>query len=126
VSANAYPPDGIDPKLRPGLALARKNKKIIAKRTHWPDGALTACLRLEDEHPGWSVDWFHENTCKGFERPAGFRALHGGRHKVELFAATAEEMEPLMVEVPEHEYGPEACQWCLDRLDEEARRMRWR
>jgi hypothetical protein len=121
MSGNAYPAVPGGPKRTPGLALARKNQKLIAEHTGWPEGALQACWELEGRFPGWHVDWMHENTIKGFERPAGFRALHTGIHELTAFAATTDELEPLM-DVPEHDYSYTGCRWCLDRVDERIRR----
>jgi hypothetical protein len=109
------------PKWPSDLARKRNNRRLIAERTGWPEGALQACADLEDRHPGWHVSWMSENTGPGFERPAGFWASHptGGHavKKIEAFAATAEELVPLLVEVPEHCYGVHGCEWCLARLD---------
>jgi hypothetical protein len=98
----------------------RKNQAILAERQRWPEGALQACLDLQDRNPGWHVSWLIENTTPGWERPAGFWASHSGRSHVvgniEAFAATAAELEPLLVEVPEHCYGVRGCDWCVARL----------
>jgi hypothetical protein len=94
------------PKWPSELAMKRNNQRLIAERTGWPDGALQACADLEDRHPGWHVSWMNENTTPGWERPAGFYASNPSRgHAVtknEAFAPTAAELEPLLVEVPEH------------------------
>jgi hypothetical protein len=103
------------PKRRPGLAFARRNQKLIAERLGWPKGALAACWALENRHPGWHVDWLDECTSKGFERPAGFRAMLTGIHAVSVMAATVAELEPLM-DIPEHDYSLRGCAWCLARL----------
>jgi hypothetical protein len=102
------------------LARKRNNQRLIAERTGWPDGALQACADLEDRHPGWHVSWMAENATPGWERAAGFWASHPrGAHAVEAieaFAPTAAELEPLLVEVPEHCYSVRGCDWCLARL----------
>jgi hypothetical protein len=99
---------------------SRRNRAILAERLRWPDGALQACADLEDAHPGWHVSWLPENVTAGWERAAGFWATHpGGSHapgNIEAFAATAAELEPLLVEVPEHTYSGNGCDWCLARL----------
>lgn len=33
------------------------NRRLIAERLGWPDGALDACLALEADFPRWSVYW---------------------------------------------------------------------
>lgn len=112
-----YPPY---PKWSSDLARKRNNQAIIAAALGWPDGALQACADLEDHHPGWHVSWMGENITPGFERPAGFYATHsGGSHtvaKLKAFGATAAELEPLLVEVPEHEWSSQGCDWCRARL----------
>jgi hypothetical protein len=112
-----YPPYG-GPKRRPGLALARKNQALFAERFHWPDGALEACRKLEDRFPGWYVSWLPENTIAGFERPAGFWAVHdGSMHRVEALRPTARELAKVMADgPPEHDYSLRGCDWCLDHL----------
>jgi hypothetical protein len=92
--------------------LRSQNKVILAERLRWPEGALQACQELEQRHPGWHVTWLNENTRAGFERPAGFHArFDGGRHKVGIYAATTEKLEPEM-DVPEHDYALKGCAWC--------------
>lgn len=109
------------PKWPSEFALRRNNQRLIAESTGWPDGALKACWELMDRHPGWHVSWMGENVTPGWERPAGFWASHptGGHvvKKIEAFAATAAELEPLLVEVPEHGWTVRGCDWCLARLD---------
>jgi hypothetical protein len=96
---------------------SRRNRAILAERLRWPDGALQACADLEDAHPGWHVSWLAENITPGFERPAGFHASYSHeRHRGEAFAATAGELESLLIEVPEHDYSVNGCDWCLARL----------
>lgn len=108
------------PKWPSDFARKRNNQRLIAERTGWPDGALEACIDLEDRHPGWNVSWMGENVTPGWERPAGFYASHptSGHvvEKIEAFAATAAELEPLLVEVPAHDYSMHGCTWCLARL----------
>lgn len=112
-----YPPF---PQWPSDLARRRNNRRLIAERTGWPEGALEACADMEDRHPGWHVSWMAENVTPGWERPAGFWATHpGGSHPggdIEASAATADELEPLLVEVPEHGYSVRGCDWCRARL----------
>lgn len=99
------------------LARKRNNQSLIAQALHWPEGALEACADLEDRHPGWQVCWMAENTAAGFERPAGFYAQYEHPwHKAEVHTATAEELDSLLVDVPEHDYGVSGCDWCVARL----------
>ena len=53
-------------------SLAWRNRRILAERQDWPDGALEVCESIESEFGDWSPSWMPENTIKGFERPAGF------------------------------------------------------
>lgn len=111
------------PKRRPGLSFARQNQKLIAERTGWPEGALQTCWEIEGRHPGWMVDWLHENTIKGFERAAGFRAsLLEGLHQCDVFAAEPAELESLMEAVPEHDFSVHGCAYCIDQIKAEYRR----
>lgn len=40
-----------------GAELGRMNKRILAERTGWPDGALEECEKLDAEFPEWSASW---------------------------------------------------------------------
>ena len=64
----------------PGPELAARNRRIIAERTGWPEGALEECERLEAEHPGYSVSWFPENKIgdPAWHQDAGFYAWMSG------------------------------------------------
>ncbi|BCJ45296.1 hypothetical protein GCM10010168_85650 [Actinoplanes ianthinogenes] len=55
-------------------SLSWRNRRVMARRTGWPAGALAECERLDREHPGWSFGWLPENRTRGWERPAGFAA----------------------------------------------------
>lgn len=59
-------------------ALAVRNRRILAERTGWPDGALQACEDFDARHPGWHCTWLEANTIKGWERPAGFSVRQNG------------------------------------------------
>jgi len=108
--------DRMGPKRRPDLALSRRNLKLIAERTGWPDGALQACWDLENRYPGWSVSWLHENTISGFERPAGFWGVYRRQaHQAEAFRVTVQELALVMAEeIPPHDYSLQGCGWCVD------------
>jgi hypothetical protein len=54
--------------------LAWRNRRITARRSGWPTGALAECELLDGEHPGWTFCWLPENRHPGWERPAGFAA----------------------------------------------------
>jgi len=106
--ASQYPSD---------LARRRNNQRLIAERTGWPTGALEACVELEDRHPGWFVHWMPENTAPGFERPAGFDAeFDHVEHRTRVSGPTVEAIEPLLVEVPDHDYSVRGCEWCRARF----------
>jgi hypothetical protein len=90
--------------------LRAQNKVLLADRLRWPEGALQACQELERRHPGWHVSWLGERIDG--RRPAGFHASLEGWHKVHLYAATVDRLEPEM-DVPEHDYGLKGCSWCV-------------
>jgi hypothetical protein len=108
------------PKWPSEFALRRNNQRLIAERLGRPDGVLQACWELEDRHPGWEVSWLPESATPGFERPAGFYAsCRTGAHAVgvlKAYAPTAAELEPLLEEVPKHDYGAGGCGWCRARM----------
>ncbi|MCW2768489.1 MAG: hypothetical protein JWO11_4448 [Nocardioides sp.] len=82
--------------LPPGNDLARRNRLLIADRTGWPPGVVSECERIEYVYPDWAVSWRHENTIKGFERPAGFYAdRRTGRRHLErpLYGAVGKVLE---------------------------------
>lgn len=66
----------------------RQNRRLIAERLHWPDGALEACEQLESEHPGFEVAWFGENRSARpeFNKPAGFYAWRAGDQPGQMWA----------------------------------------
>lgn len=108
------------PKWPAEFELRRRNRQILAERLRWPDGALQACAELESRHPGWHVSWMTENVTPGWERLAGFSAsretgAHGIK-ELKAFAPTAQELEPLLIEVPKHDWSARGCAWCLARL----------
>lgn len=67
--------------LPPGIELGWRNRRIIAARVGWPDGALEACEAIERARPDWDPTWRFANVFKGFEAPAGFYAT---RHAIRL------------------------------------------
>jgi hypothetical protein len=62
-----------------GPDLLRHNRRVMAERIGWPDGALEACDKLEAAYPDWIVGWQRESTITGFARPAGFYASRWSR-----------------------------------------------
>ena len=47
-----------DAELHPiGPELAHRNRRILAERLHWPDGAIQACEQIESESPAWRTTW---------------------------------------------------------------------
>lgn len=40
-----------------GAELGRMNKRILADRCGWPDGALEECEKLDADFPEWSASW---------------------------------------------------------------------
>ncbi|MCM4083025.1 hypothetical protein [Paractinoplanes hotanensis] len=56
-----------------------RNRRLLAERLRWPDGALDECLRIEKDRPGFDVCWFREWTVVGFERAEGFHAWRAGQ-----------------------------------------------
>lgn len=63
-----------EPAPGPGRDLARWNRRVIAERTGWPEGAVEICEQIEEAHPDWDVVWHPENMIQGFEAPAGYYA----------------------------------------------------
>jgi hypothetical protein len=41
----------------PGPALAAKNRRLLAGRKDWPQGAVEACEAIEAQHPDWFPMW---------------------------------------------------------------------
>jgi hypothetical protein len=93
-------------------SLASRNRRALAERLRWPDGALEECERLARDHPRWWVVWDRGCTTPGWERPAGYRAClvdlsirRWPKPGVELrawwLAATLAELAALMAEVQE-------------------------
>jgi hypothetical protein len=77
---SALPP--VDPAL---------NRRLVAERLGWPDGALDACTALEAEFPAWHVFWTRGGLPRSPER--GYRATCEVRHRrTELYAPTAEDL----------------------------------
>jgi hypothetical protein len=54
-------------------ALAVSNRRVIAERVGWPDGALQACQEFDERHPGWYAWWLP---------PAGYTAAWQGHQSL--------------------------------------------
>jgi hypothetical protein len=90
---------------------SNRNRRVVAERVGWPDGAVEECERLERQHPGYSVSWRDEDRTG----PATFhqeRGFHGWRtgddpgymtygpageqhyvHRPEWYGETADELD---------------------------------
>jgi hypothetical protein len=75
-------PPGVDPE---------KNRRILAERMGYPDGALSACIAIEDEFPRWIVYWT-KGASPG--KPAGFYAFRSGPWATQqhLYGRTPDEL----------------------------------
>lgn len=73
-------------------ARGARNRRLLAERLGWPAGALEACEDVERRFPGWAVFWCRPSACPGFERPAGFWAVHDGVRRLEVFTPDAGEL----------------------------------
>jgi hypothetical protein len=78
--------------------LAHRNRRIIAERMGWPDGAIEVCEKLDLEFPGWHCNYWAEDvgwSKKGwYARPWGWR--RGQKEK--LFGDTVEELRAKLVD----------------------------
>ncbi|GGL05239.1 hypothetical protein [Mangrovihabitans endophyticus] len=80
--------------------LAHKNRPILAERLGYPPESVAACEALEDEFPGWTVAYLHENKVPGFAYPAGYHAWRRGRPfggPARLHGATPEELRGILL-----------------------------
>jgi hypothetical protein len=77
------------------------NRRILAESQHWPPGVLEACVRLDSDHPGWSVWWRHECTLPGLEHPAGFVAQSLRHEDVVVCGGTVEELGAAITGAPD-------------------------
>lgn len=78
------------------------NRRLIAKRLRWPDGALAECTLLEGAHPEWLVYWGRGPLDQ--EPQPGYRAIRWvqderGHRRVELFAEDPAELPAQMLDV---------------------------
>lgn len=81
-------------------AVQERNRKLIAARLGWPDGALDACRQLEAARPGWYAWWSRNPWRRDGKVPPGpaFGAArvdaHGGEPS--LYAATPDALAVLV------------------------------
>jgi hypothetical protein len=77
--------------IRPGPELAARNRRILAERLRWSDGAVELCEQLDALNPGWHADWRHAWR----DNPAGFYARHDNHSHLEpeMYGATAGELQ---------------------------------
>lgn len=81
-----------------------RNRRLIAERLGWPDGALEAVVQLEQAHPEWNIWWTRGGLPLG--APAGYRAsLRRHGHHCEPHGATLDDLRVQLVAV-EQEVGP--------------------
>ena len=67
-----------------------RNRRIMAPRQHWPEGAVEACEKLEQEFPAFEVDWFPRNRSARthFSREPGFYAWREGENPGQMWGDT--------------------------------------
>lgn len=77
--------------------LGDRNRRLVAERLRWPEGALDECLKIQEDRPEYEVTWFGEWRVPGWEREAGYYAwrvgdapLHNGVRRREWYGITAE------------------------------------
>ena len=58
----------------PEATLAFTNRRVLAKRGGWPEGALETCERIEQSYPNYYVNWQDANAWA--RSPAGFYAQY--------------------------------------------------
>jgi hypothetical protein len=96
-------PDTTRPKLPP--VDPELNRRLIAQRLRWPNGALEEVIGLERDHPEWKIWWTGGGLPVG--SPAGFHAsLQRHRQECELHAPTPAELRPKL-EAAEEKLGPD-------------------
>lgn len=91
-----------------------RNRRLLAERLHWPEGALAQCQALEADFPDWIVFW----TSGGLPRnpDPGYRAsLMRHNETCELYAVTIDELREMVRaaqrEAPHGPWWPEP--WTL-------------
>jgi hypothetical protein len=74
-----------------------RNRELIAERLDWPKTALTECIDVENEHPGWIVYWSNgglPSVRRGFH---AFRGGHNPFGRPTAYGATAAELRDAIV-----------------------------
>lgn len=65
--------NGFHPTDTDGHALGWKNRRVLAERMGWPEGAVDVCEQVETAHPGWYPNYSPGGT---WDRPeAGYYAI---------------------------------------------------
>lgn len=49
----------MEPLRPPGPELAASNRRLLAQRGRWPEGAVQACEAIEADFPDWGVSYSH-------------------------------------------------------------------
>lgn len=76
-----------------------RNRQLIAERLDWPDGALDACIAIENDHPQWAVYWVSGTTVS--EPRRGYRAVAQVRWRIaRAFGETPEELREAIEGAP--------------------------
>lgn len=78
--------------LPPGRRLAWRNRRVIAERMHWPDGAVEDCEAVERQHPSWWPWWHEGGTLWRPKRGLYARPWRVNRDDKALFGETPEEL----------------------------------
>lgn len=93
----------------PGRDLAWKNRRTIAERLHWPEGALEACEQIEQDHPEWYPNW-SAGGWPIYQEP-GFYALRwNNRERMErpVYGADPEQLAAALKDQPPSRWDPYA------------------
>lgn len=72
-----------------GPELGQRNRRILAERLGWPDGAVEACESVDDEHPGWHTTWAAGNDQRA---RTGYYATRRGDRGSWVYGATTDEL----------------------------------
>jgi hypothetical protein len=89
-----------------GPDLLRHNRRVLAERLGWPEGAVDACAALEAEFPRWMVFWSAGGLPVSPE-PAYRAVLQLFGHHSALRAPTAEDLRTQIAAVDAGLPGPE-------------------
>lgn len=80
--------------------LLAHNRRVMAKRMHWPEGALEACDKIAERFPGWIPGYDHGGKVGHHEWPAGYYASQPSpRHgEPQAYGTTAEALTAAIAE----------------------------